>query len=90
MCSVLCDESECIFTPYGTREEADRTMKLHSAIKLASLWTTKNHHSIRMIIARKMNPRLTEKVGMVMEMHIAVERNTALKPADAHSEYLIS
>ena len=71
--AVVGQEGEFIFTPYATKTDEEKTMKLLATTKLASLWTTEKSYCIRLKIPKKMNPRLTELVAMVMEMFNAME-----------------
>ena len=71
--AVVGQEGEFIFTPYATKTDEEKTMKLLAATKLASLWTTEKSYCIRLKIPKKMNPRLTELVAMVMDMYNAME-----------------
>ena len=71
--AVVGQDGEFIFTPYVSKSDEEKTMKLLAVTKIVSLWTTANSYCIRLKIPKKMNPRLTELVAMVMEMYNAME-----------------
>lgn len=88
--AVVGQEGEFIFTPYATKNDEEKTMKLLAATKLASLWTTEKSYCIRLKIPKKMNPRLTELVAMVMEMFNAMESHRGKCEEQRRREFLES
>ena len=71
--AVVGQEGEFIFTPYASKSDEEKSMKLLAVSKFASLWSTPNSYCIRLKIPKKMNPWLTELVAMVMEMFNAMQ-----------------
>ena len=86
--AVVGQEGEFIFTPYATKNDEERTMKLLAVTKIASLWSTANSYCIRLKIPKKMNPRLTELVAMVMEMYNAMEKDRGKCEEEKRREFL--
>ena len=76
-----------IFTPYATKNDEESTMKLLAVTKIVSLWTT---DCIRLKIPKKMNPRLTERVAMVMEMYSAMEKDRSKCEEEKRRDFLNS
>lgn len=71
--AVVGQEGEFIFTPYASKSDEEKSMKQLAVSKFASLWSTANSYCIRLKISKKMAPRLTELVAMVMEVYNAME-----------------
>ena len=65
-------------------------MKLLAVTKIVSLWTTANSYCIRLKIPKKMNPRLTELVAMVMEMYSAMEKDRSKCGEEKRRDFLNS
>lgn len=86
--AVVGQEGEFIFTPYASKTDEEKSMKLLAVSKFASLWSTANSYCIRLKIPKKMNPRLTELVAMVMEVFNAMQADRGKCEEEKRREFL--
>ena len=60
--AVVGQEGVFIFTPYVSKSDEEKTMKLLAVSKFASLWSTPNSYCIRLKIPKKDEP-MANRVG---------------------------
>lgn len=72
--AVMDAEGLFVFTPYGTREEQDRSLKLLYASGNATLWEGKEHFALRIRLRKSEKTGLSQLVQRLMHLMIALRR----------------
>lgn len=72
--AVVDPEGLFVFTPYGTREEADRSLKLVFSSRNATLWEGKNHFALRIRVPKHERTTATQLAVGLLELHTALAR----------------
>lgn len=70
--AVIDDEGLFVFTPYGTRSDAEKNMKLQKLTRYGALWVGKNRMAVRFSLpfgGRRMLPPLSVLVSELMTMY---------------------
>lgn|GEM_PF-3486313 len=73
--AIVDQEGGFVFTPYLTKSEEEKTMRLLATTKLCSLWTSGKSYSIRMKFPHTQKVRLTELVAALMEIYTVMEKD---------------
>lgn len=72
--AVVDSEGLFVFTPYGTREESDRTLKLVFSSRNATLWEGKQHFALRIRVGKHERTTATALAVQLLELHTALAR----------------
>ena len=67
--AIASDDGLFIFTPYATREEDNKSLRLVKSTRNGTLWESANSFSIRLKIKKGSLPNLTSLAAELIELY---------------------
>lgn len=73
--AVATDDGMFIFTPYGTREESEKSLLLVKSTAHATLWKSKNSYVIRFKINKRSPPSVTTLATELLQHYDKISKD---------------
>ena len=74
--AVATDDGLFVFTPYGTREESEKSMHLVRSAGCGTLWETKHSFVVRLKVPKGNIPALTSLAASLIQMYETMLKQT--------------